>query len=147
VGNLRRSFILRGEDQARLLHAFLKANARQMAAAGKPLEVTVTEWKPRASDGQRALIWVINQHIADQAWVNGRRYEADVWHEQLKRDLLPEETRKGVPKWKLLANGDRMLHMSTEDLDREEKNEYITALLAYAADLGVEINLPAREPA
>lgn len=147
MGSLRRSFILRGEEQARLLHSFLKANARQMADLGKPLEVTVTEWKPRASDGQRALIWVINQHIADQAWVGGQRFEADTWHEQLKRELLPDETRKGVPKWKLLANGERMLNMSTEDLDREEKTEYITALLAYAAELGVEVHLPAREPA
>lgn len=146
MASLRRSFILRGEEQAKLLHAFLKANAKQMADLGKPLEVTVTEWKPKASDGQRALIWVINQHIADQAWVSGQRFDPDVWHEQLKRELLPEETRGGVPKWKMLANGDRMLNMGTEDLDREEKTEYITALLAQAAELGVEINLPAREP-
>lgn len=138
---LSRTFVIRGEEQARALHNFLKQNASAMAEQGQPLEVRVSVWKPRASDAQRSLIWVINQQIADQAWVAGRRFEAETWHEHAKRELLPEKTNKGVDKWRVLANGDRVLHMSTESLDREEKTVYIDKLLAFAGSLGVTVEI------
>jgi hypothetical protein len=142
---LSRTFVLRGEDQARALHAFLKMNASAMATQGQPLEVQVRVWKPRASDAQRALIWIVNEQIAQQAWIAGRRFDAETWHEQAKRELLPEETRKGVKKWRFLPNGERELNMSTEHLDREEKTAYIDALMAYAGSLGVTIKVEAHE--
>lgn len=141
---LSRTFVLRGPDQKRLLFNFLKENADTMAEQGKPLEVRVTIWKPKATDPQRALIWIINQQVADQAWVQGRRFSAECWHEQIKRELLPDETRKGVPKWNFLPNGERELNMSTEDLDREEKTLYIEKYLARAAELGVEVHIEDR---
>lgn len=146
IGNEpNRVFVLRSADQARLLHQFLKANAAAMAEQGQPLEVSVRVWKPKATDAQRALMWIIYQQIADQAWVGGRRYDAETWSEQMKRELLPEKTRRGVEKWRILSNGDRLLGMSTENLDRAEKSEYIDALLARAADLGVEVHIEHRE--
>ncbi len=138
---LVRSFILRDENVAKLLWAFLKANAAAMAAKDEPLEVRVSVWKPKASDAQRALIWVINEQIAQGAWVAGRRFDAESWHEQMKRELLPDETSRGVTKWRVLANGDRALNMSTENLNRHEKTAYIEALLARAAELGVDIHI------
>lgn len=136
-----RVFVLRGPDQARLLHQFLKGNAKAMADQGQPLEVRVSVWKPKATDAQRALIWIINEQIAQQAWVAGRRFDAECWHEKAKQDLLPEETSRGVKKWRLLPNDGRVLNMSTENLNRAEKTEYIDALLAWAADLGVEVHI------
>lgn len=138
---LMRTFVLRDAAVTKLLWNFIKANAADMAARDEPLEVRISIWKPKASDAQRALIWVINEQIAQGAWVGGRRYDAETWHEQAKRDLLPDETRKGVKKWRTLANGDRVLNMSTEHLDREEKTVYINELLAYAANLGVSVHI------
>lgn len=140
---LSRVFVLRTADQAALLHAFLKQNAAAMAEQGQPLEVRVSVWKPRATDAQRALIWVINQQIAEQAWIRGRQFDAETWHEHCKRELLPEETKRGVKKWRVLPNGDRELSMSTENLDREEKTAYIDAQLALAASLGVTVDIAA----
>lgn len=145
IGNEpNRVFVLRSADHARLLHQFLKANAAAMAEQGQPLEVSVRVWKPKATDEQRALIWIINEQIAQQAWVGGRRYDAECWHEKAKQDLLPEETSRGVPKWKILPNDRRVLNMSTENLNRAEKSAYIDALLAFAADLGVEVHIEER---
>ncbi|MEY4952512.1 MAG: hypothetical protein RL299_936 [Pseudomonadota bacterium] len=136
-----RVFVLRGPEQARLLHQFLKSNAKTMADQGQPLEVRVSVWKPKATDEQRSLIWVINEQIAQQAWVAGRCFDAETWHEQMKRELLPEQTSRGVQKWRVLSNGERLLGMSTENLNRAEKSDYIDALLARAADLGVEVRI------
>ncbi len=144
---LSRVFVLRTPDQAALLHAFLKNNAAAMAEQGQPLEVRVTVWKPHASDAQRALIWIINEQIAQQAWVRGRQFDAETWHEHAKRELLPEETKRGVKKWRLLPNDERELSMSTENLDREEKTAYIDALLALAAGLGVTVEIESPESA
>lgn len=138
---LVRTFVLRDENVAKLLWNFIKANAADMAARGEPLEVRVSIWKPKATDAQRSLIWVINEQIAQGAWVHGRRFEAEPWHEQMKRELLPEKTNRGVEKWRALANGERVLNMSTEHLDRQEKTAYIEALLARAAELGVEVHI------
>lgn len=142
--SLSRVFVLRSGDQVKLLMNFLRQNAKAMAEAEQPLEVRISVWKPRATDAQRALIWVINQQIAEQAWVHGRRFDAPVWHEQLKRELLPEMTKKGVPKWRATPDEGRELNMSTENLDREEKTAYIEALLARAADLGCTIHIDER---
>ncbi len=55
---------------------------------------------------------------------------------------LPDETSRGVKKWRYLPNGDRDLAMSTENLNRAEKSIYIEKLMAWAAtDLNVEIRL------
>lgn len=145
--DLRRTFILRGEDQARALNAFLKQNAKAMAEQDKPLEVRVTVWKPKASDSQRALIWIINEQIAQQAWVRGQQFSAETWHEHCKRELLPEETASGIKKWRITPTGERELNMSTEHLNREEKTAYISALLALAAEHGVEVHIEDREHA
>lgn len=142
---LSRTFILRTKVQEEALSAFLRSNAEQMAAQGRPLEVSVREWKPRASDAQRALIWIVNQQIADQAWVGGKQFSAETWHEHCKRAHLPDKTSRGVEKWRYLPTGERVLNMSTEHLDRSEKTAYIEALMAFAASLGVEVEILASE--
>lgn len=137
-----RTFILKDESQWKLLVAFVKANAAAMAEQGKPLAARVYRYSPRASDKQRALIWICNDQIAEQAWVGGRKYDAETWHEHCKRELLPDETAKGVKKWRHLPDGSRVLAMGTEDLDRAEKSLYIDALIAWAAtEVGVEIRI------
>ena len=143
-----KTFVLRSAEQWKLLTAFVKANAAAMTERGTPLAVRVYEYAPKASDEQRALIWVANEQIAQQAWINGRQFDAEVWHSHLKRELLPEESSRGAKKWRYLPSGERELGMGTEDLDRREKILYIDALLAYAAtELGVSVQIREAEHA
>jgi len=142
---LARTFVIRSAEDAQRLVAFLKHNAPAAIERGEPLEATVRVHKPHASDAQRSLIWIINDQVADQAWVRGRQYDAETWHEYGKRELLPEENSRGKSKWRYLPNGDRELAMSTEDLNRGEKTLYIEALMAFAASLGVTVEILAPE--
>ncbi len=140
--SLLRSFVLHGPDQAQRLHSFLKQNASAMAERGEPLEVRVSVFKAKATDEQRALIWLVNGQIAEQAWVRGRQYDAETWHEHAKRELLPEKTAKGKAKWRFLPDGSRALALSTEDLNRSEKSLYIDQLIAWATtELGVQVEI------
>lgn len=149
MSGLARTFVIRSGEDAQRLITFLKLNAPAAIETGEPLEVTVRVHRPRASDAQRSLIWVVLQQIADQAWIAGRQFDAETWAEHAKRELLPERTSRGVEKWRLLPSGDRELSMSTENLDRTEKTAYIDALMAMAGSLGVtvEIKAPEYQPA
>ena len=141
---LQRSFVIRDSKVEDALHAFIRMNAKAMYESKHPMEVICREYKPKATDPQRALIWIINEQIAKQAWFAGRQFDAETIHEYCKRDLLPDICEKGVEKWRYLPGGDRVLQMSTEDLNRAEKADYITALLAFAAEQGVEVEIEAR---
>lgn len=140
-----RVFVFRGTEQIAACGALIREHAAEMAKEGRFLAARVYEYKANATDEQRALIWVINEQISQQCSVrhpSGEPFSAEAWHEQLKRDLLPEETAKGMRKWDYLPDGSRILKMGTEDLDRSEKTAYIEALLAHAgAELGVTIKI------
>ena len=138
---LARTFILRGPEQWQSLSAFIRSNAGPMAAQGQPLEVRVSVHKAKRSSEQNALYWVLLTQISEQAWVAGRQFAPEVWAEHMKRELLPEETARGVKKWRHLPNGDRVLAMSTGDLNVSEFSTYVEKLQAKAAvELGVIFN-------
>lgn len=134
-----RIFILRDASIGRELVRFLKERAGPAANAGRPLQVLVSEHKPKRSNAANAFMWggVLDQ-IARQAAPGGRYFDAECWHEQMKRDFLPETTALGVQKWRYLPDGSRELAMSTSDLNTEEMTAYLHQVQAYAAtELGV----------
>lgn len=108
-----------------------------------PLELVLRERvKPRKQD-QNALMWAgtLND-IAEQAWVNGRRFSAEVWHEYFKREYLPEEceegiAREGYRKWDYTPDGERVLVGSTTQLTVKGFALYLQQVEAYGASLGV----------
>ena len=112
-----------------------------------PLEILIREpVKARGMD-QNALMWVGPlADIADQAWVAGRQYSAEVWHEQFKRSYLPEEfdeelTKEGYRKWDITPNGDRVLIGSTTQLTKKGFSQYLTQVEAAGAGLGVQFGV------
>lgn len=109
-----------------------------------PLEVVIREpVKARGMD-QNALMWVGPlADIAEQAWVGGRQYSAEVWHEAFKRDYLPEEfdpelTKEGYRKWDYMPNGERVLVGSTTQLTKRGFSQYLTQIEAFGSGLGVQ---------
>lgn len=127
-----RTFVLRGEPQARMLWAFLKANWQTLAQQGKPLAVTVTEHKTKRSADQNKRYWAVLNEIAAQAWVNGQQFSADAWHEYSKRKFIGHED---IP-------GGGTIGISTTSLTVAEFADYMTKVERFAADeLGVEFVL------
>ena len=127
---MQKLFVLRGEQQALGLYAFLKANWRQMAAQGKYLAISITEYKSKRSIEQNKRYWKIVNEIADNAWVNGQKFSADAWHEMFKRKFIGQEE---LP-------GGGVLGISTTKLNISEFGDFMTKVEVYAAtDLGLEI--------
>jgi ferric-dicitrate binding protein FerR (iron transport regulator) len=130
---IARTFVLRTESNAAALHSFLKANAKAMADAGKPLEVSISEAGAKRNVQQNRRNWALVSYIAEHAWVEGRQYSKETWHEYFARKF-------GVMKELVLPDGEITLQReSTAEMDVEAFNSYLLRIEAYAAqELGIE---------
>jgi len=116
----------------------------------KPLEFILREEaKPRKMD-QNALMWACQlKCIAEQAYVQGRTYSAEIWHELFKEMFLPDQTlfatseqqseivKEGYRKYDTRPDGKRVLVGSTTELTVKGFAIYLQQVEAYGANLGV----------
>jgi len=116
--------------------------------ANKPLEMILREEvKPRRQT-QNDLMWSCQlKCIAEQAYVNGRTYSAEVWHEHAKEMFLPETfqsaehqaeiVKEGYRKYDISPSGKRILVGSTTELTVKGFAIYLQQVEAFGANLGV----------
>lgn len=124
-----RYFVLQSEPQLRRLCAVVEAAWGGYADAGRPLEVSVGEWRARRSGSQNRFYWLRLQQIADQVWLTEpatlrrRRYSTESWHEAMAGKFIG---------WEDLPGGGRRA-LSTSSLSVEEFRDYIAQVEAHAA--------------
>ncbi len=132
-----RKFLLRGPDQ---IHALMAMIPNLPTDQDHPLEVLIREEPKERKLTKNALYWVLLSEIADQAWLHGKQYSKDVWHEYAKREIMPNTitTKEGETrsKWCDSPTGSPVV-ISTTCLEDRCFSEYITALEAFGAGLGV----------
>jgi len=114
--------------------------------ADKPLELIVREEVKARKPDQNALMWAGPlKDIADQCWVEGRQFSAEVWHGYFKAQFLPEEfdpelCKEGYRKWDIDPAGERVLIGSTTQLTVKGFAQYLTQIQAFGAHQGVEFH-------
>lgn len=87
---LYREFVLDGPSVAKILWNFLKSNCKAFSDRGTPLRVIVTEEEMDRLDVQIAYYFgPCMKQICEQAWVEGRQYSKEVWHEHFAKQFLP----------------------------------------------------------
>lgn len=127
---MMRVFVLRDENRAKMLWAFLKANWKPLADQNKPLAVTITEYKSKRSIEQNKRYWAVLQQISEQAFLEGVCYSTDAWHEYFKRKFIG---CIDLPDGNNLGQSSTMLTVA-------EFADYMTKVESYASgELGVEI--------
>ncbi|MGS0981001.1 recombination protein NinB [Burkholderia glumae] len=130
---LYREFIIRPGVWSNVV-AFVKANAKAFNDRGEPLRVIVTAEEKQRNAAQNRLYWgAILRAIAEQAWVEGRQFDKDAWHEYFARMF-------GVSDELTLPDGEIILRRkSTSQMSVGEFSTYLNQIQAYAANtLGVE---------
>jgi hypothetical protein len=139
-----RTIVLDSDAKLNAALSMISSNWREMVNAEHPMAVRLYEHKDKRTLEQQALMWIRLAEISDQAWIGGRKFDAEVWHEHYKRQFLPEEDgptkrcRKGYRKWVFLPSGERDLIGSTTQLTVFGMAEYMTQVMAEAAtELGV----------
>ena len=101
------------------------------------LEILIRPYKAKRRNEANALYWVRLTEISEQCWIGGRKFDADTLHEYCKRQYLPHECAKAVQKWTFLPESEeRVLRMSTTDLNTSEFADYLTQVEAWGSWLG-----------
>lgn len=114
--------------------------------AESPLQVTVDIYRPPRKKSQSDLMWAGPlKDMEQQAYVEGRRFSAEVWHEWAKENFLPDEfdpehCREGYVKWTEGPDGKRRMVGSTTMLTKYGMSVYLEQLFAAGANLGVQFS-------
>ncbi|WP_186202350.1 recombination protein NinB [Burkholderia gladioli] len=136
TSSLYREFVIRNGSIWSNVVAFVRANAKVFADRGEPLRVIVTAEERQRNAAQNRLYWgAILRSIAEQAWVEGRQFDKDAWHEYFAR-------KYGVSDELTLPDGEIILRRkSTSQMSVGEFSTYLNQIQAYAANtLGVEFD-------
>lgn len=131
--HLYREFILRSPEVWSVLVAFVRANAKAMADAKTPLRVIVTASEAKRNSEQNKRYWgFVLKTIAASAWVDGKQFPADTWHEFFARKF-------GVCEDVTLPGGEVISRRrSTTDMTVSEFTAYVAEVEAHAmSHLGV----------
>lgn len=112
----------------------------------EPLQIVVSDYKPPRKKSQNDLMWAGPlKDMEQQAYVEGRRFSAEVWHEWAKENFLPDEfdpehCREGYVKWTEGPDGKRRMIGSTTMLTKYGMSVYLEQLFAAGANLGVQFS-------
>ena len=140
-----RNILLRAQAQKDLAHA---AISNAPLDDERPLEIVLREMVKTRKPDQNSAMWSGPLFdIAAQAWVDGRQFVAETWHEHYKRLYLPEEfdpelCKEGYRKWDLTPRGDRVLIGSTTQLTVKGFALYLLQVEVDGNGMGVEFHAP-----
>lgn len=106
--------------------------------------------KVRTPDQNSAMWSGPLRDIEQQAYVDGKTYSAQVWHNTFKRLYLPEEfdpelCLDGYKKWDFDRDGERVLVGSTKMLTKKGFHQYLEQVLADGAGMGVMFSASPRD--
>lgn len=108
------------------------------------MEIVIQPKTETRSMSQNAKQWAdVLAQISQQAWIAGKQFSPEVWHEYLKNLFLPESfdpelTRKGYVKWSEMPDGYMKCVGSTTKLTKKGFSQYMTQVEAFATqELGV----------
>lgn len=120
------------------------------------MEIAIRKARKARTAAQNRLMWgAVLRDISEQAWIEGRQFSADTWHEFLKREFLPEgdepniaelvKDHKTWKKWEWMPDGDRRCIGSSTKLTKRGMILYQEKIEAYAAtELGVMFSADSR---
>lgn len=112
---------------------FVKSNWRALLDVGKPLHVIVTTAEKKRNNEQNARLWgYLYKTIAEQAWVEGRQYGKDSWHEHFAQKYC-QKVEVVLPGGEIITR-----RKSTTEMNVGEFSEFMQQIEAEAAmELGV----------
>ena len=127
-----RLYVLRTENDSKALYGFLRSNWNAMALAGKPLSVSVSEYKSKRSDDQNRKLHAMLNDLSANAWINGKQFSPETWKEFVRQRFIGTE-EIDLPDGRRIERG-----ISTTKLSVSEFSELIEQINEYAAsELGV----------
>lgn len=97
-----------------------------MRDTGTGYELVLRPLKSKRSIDQNKRYWKLLLELSDVAWVDGRQFSKDSWHEYFKREFIGIEELPGGGQ----------IGISTVKLSVEEFGNYMMKIEAWAAEQG-----------
>lgn len=128
MNNLHREYILDNEPRWHIAKQFIENNWRGFLEQKIPLRIIITTAEVKRNAEQNRRYWkAVLEQIANQVWVDGRRYSKDVWHEfYAEKYGVKEEIR--MPTGELKCR-----RKSTTEYKVREFSDYMNEIEADAA--------------
>ena len=130
---LHREFVLENPQRWIAAQLFIESNWHSLAKADTPLRIIISTQEEKRREQQNKYYWaVVIRSIADQAWVDGKRFSGEVWHEHVARmfGILKDVT---LPDSIVIQK-----RLSTTEMTVKEFSEYIENVTAWgASELGI----------
>ena len=119
-------------ENCKAVFMLLYDNSQEWLKQGD-LQITIAPKKSKRTIEQNKRLWAIYNELAQNAWVNGRQFTADVWHEYLK-GLFIGYNETVLPSGEVLKTP-----ISTTTLNTAEMTAYQDKITAYgASNFGIE---------
>jgi hypothetical protein len=137
---MKRIFLINSEQAKNYAIQAIKA----ISDYTKPQQVTIEPEKKRRSTEQNSLMWVsLLGDFSMQVDFDGKKFLPDIWHDQLKKQFLPEtpgtdETLSGYKKWEEMPDGSLKMVGSTKLLTKLGMENYLHKCYAYGGELGIK---------
>lgn len=123
------SFVIRDPLILERVLAVIRGNWRAMAQSGHAMTCQLGTESDKRSLDQNRLLWALLSDISEHAWVDGRQFSRDAWHEHFRAMFLPK-----------IESPSGSYPVSTTSLTVREFTDYINRIESYAAmELGLEV--------
>lgn len=106
-----------------------------MLSLNDAVEVVARPWKEKRSISQNSLYWMWLNEISQQATVNDKSHNSDVWHEYFKRYYCPVKLIS-------MPAGDDLQVQSTKKLDTGEMHHYLNLIEQWAQGHFYKLTIP-----
>jgi hypothetical protein len=126
--SLFREFKITSDGALKAACSFVQSNWQALNDAGTPIFLIVSSAEEKRRAAQNRYYWkIIIGSIVEQAWIHGKQFHADVWHEFCA-------TKFGIHKELTLPDGRIILkRLSTSEMSVRDFSEYIEKCAAYGA--------------
>lgn len=120
-------------DNKRSLMNYIYQSLNEWFNQSKDLEIVVRKYNSKRSIEQNKRLWKIYQIISENAFINGKQYDSDIWHEYLKGKFLGYEVKENIDGSEL------KIPFSTAKLNTQEMSLYQEKIQAWASnEFGIE---------
>jgi len=123
------SYVIRDPLILECVLAVIRGNWRAMAQSGHAMTCQLGTESDKRSLDQNRLYWALLSDISEHAWIDGRQFSRDAWHEHMRATFLPK-----------IESPSGSYPVSTASLTVREFTDYINRVESYAAtELGLEV--------
>lgn len=106
---------------------------QQLLSDGTAYELVLRPMKSKRSIEQNKRYWLLLREIAATAWLNGRQFSDETWHEFFKRTFI------GCDEIAMPDGSTELRGISTTKLKVDEFGDYMLQIEQWAAEQGFPV--------